>query len=827
MKKKTFKRLTLISLIFIIIAGSAVIYLNKFFLPTKIKSLIIQAMEKETQKKITLESVQFNIFKGLVLKNLNIYDGQKILISLKEASCAFFILPIFTEKKVVIPSLKLKEPTIFLERKADNTLNLMELLPKKKAQPKKPKFSILISYIKVTGARLDFQDDTLSPAFTKSIYGLDLDILFSLPASIKFNFKSKIQAEPVIAIDANGKFQILDNELTAKIAIKDLPPGEFSAYYRNLGVSFKKGKVDAAINLNLKNNLLNADILADNKAVVLSKDKILTNLNSEIKANLQYNLKDKQLKYSGKANIVQADISGIENGSPDIKDIKGEIEFDNSGLSSDKIMANIFGFPIEAKINLSDFNKPHIALNAVSELNLKNAQAVILEKLKFPLPLEISGKGRLSLVLKAELPIQKIPQINGLLDISSATVKIDKIASPFKDISGLLNFTADGLSWTNLNFSYLDTVYKTQGVLTNFNSPLINLNLTSSELFLNSDFSLKGKLIEISKLEGKYLNSNLFLKGNINIADARAIRLDVNAELAVNLEDLNKLPVKFKNRIEQIKPSGLVKARLNLNADINNLKFSNLRAEVSGSSLSAYGLKSEQFLLNYNQSDGLADIALMRLSLYDGTLEASAKINLDTEDMPFWVEAKVNDIKIEKLIMDTPAKTQDLAGTIQGIAKLNGFLTDLSRLSGAGKILIKDGKLWELNLLKGLGKLLFTKDFTDIIFNEGYCEFFIKDKFIFSENLKLKSALVNLEGSGKIGFDSSLDASINVQMGDELAPETGTIKDITTAFIGQAGRFAVIKLSGTLQKPEYKFKPAVVDVIKGLKDTILENIFGR
>jgi len=89
------------------------------------------------------------------------------------------------------------------------------------------------------------------------------------------------------------------------------------------------------------------------------------------------------------------------------------------------------------------------------------------------------------------------------------------------------------------------------------------------------------------------------------------------------------------------------------------------------------------------------------------------------------------------------------------------------------------------------------------------------------------SPLVSLEGKGKIGFDGSLSAAINVQLNEETMPETGTFKDFTTALMGIPGRFAVIDISGSLQKPEFKFKTAMLEVIKGITGSVIENIFGQ
>jgi len=100
MKKGTLKKISIILLFLLILISGGIIYLNKVVLPVKIKALIIEAVEKQTGKRASLESVRFNLFKGLVLSGLNLYDGQKKLIGTKEASCSFLILPILKEKKI-------------------------------------------------------------------------------------------------------------------------------------------------------------------------------------------------------------------------------------------------------------------------------------------------------------------------------------------------------------------------------------------------------------------------------------------------------------------------------------------------------------------------------------------------------------------------------------------------------------------------------------------------------------------------------------------------------------------------------------------------------
>ena len=87
------KKTILIILVCLIILSSAgIIYLNNVVLPSTAKSFIIKAIEDSTQKKASLSSVKINIFKGIVLRDLIIYDQEEELINIKEASCIFLVL---------------------------------------------------------------------------------------------------------------------------------------------------------------------------------------------------------------------------------------------------------------------------------------------------------------------------------------------------------------------------------------------------------------------------------------------------------------------------------------------------------------------------------------------------------------------------------------------------------------------------------------------------------------------------------------------------------------------------------------------------------------
>ncbi|MDI6605788.1 MAG: DUF748 domain-containing protein, partial [Candidatus Omnitrophota bacterium] len=624
--------------------------------------------------------------------------------------------------------------------------------------------------------------NSLEQPFSKEIEGLNLNLYLSLPDKIRFNLNGKVSADPTTKLKAQGAYSIADKEFQAKVYLQDLKPQDFLAYYRNAAVTVSGGRIDSSI-------------------------------------ELKYNLKDKKLIYSGKATAINLSLKGI-NFVGEINEINAEAAFDNSGILAQNFNARVLGLPVRASFNLADFTNPLINAQVVSDLSLAVLQGILKEKFKFYLPAEIQGDARLYLALQGALRSTETPRFSGYLDISQATLKPEKSENPFQNVNGRIEFSEKGVSWPALDFEYQGIAYRGSGTLADFKAPQVKFSLSSKELSLESAFAVSNKAIKLSRFSGRYFHSQISLSGEIDIAKPPDFYAGLEGSIDIDLRDSGEFLRKFKGEIEKINPGGVVHAKLGLNGNLNDFKSCAVSAQFNSDSISLYGLKSQEFFLAYNQLNGLAGITAMRLSLYSGILKANAQMRLSSEDnFPYRINAVLENLRIEKLKADTPFKDKDIAGTLSAQAALSGELKDISKLNGSGEIFITDGKLWQLNLFKGLGGLIFVKDFANIIFQEGHCGFVVGDKQIFTDNLKLSSNIAELNGSLKLGFDNSINALLNVRILDEQIPLTGTFRDIATAIVGQGGKFGTIEIRGTLVKPEYKFKVSVVDIIKGIKDT--------
>jgi hypothetical protein len=622
-----------------------------------------------------------------------------------------------------------------------------------------------------------------------------------LPASVKFKLSAIVPAAQSIKIRASGEFKIPQQELSVKLNILNFPPDELSAYYQESGLKITTGLINALADLKIKGNLLYADLQAQGSNLNILKDNTGVKVNPGLRAVLEYDLSAKTLKYSGSCQVSDAEISGVDAVGK-ISAVNASITFNNSGLKTEDLRATVLGLPFKGKATLDNFSDPYIDVKVVSGLSLASLQELLKDKFKFEFPGTVDGKGNLYFEAKGGLFGAGNLEAGGYIEFINAGLNLKNINYPIQGINGKISFAKDKLN----------------------PALLIGVDLKSSEISLISSLNFDNKLVNILKCSGTYLNSEFSASGNIDTADNSGAQVDLAGELLIDLKDLKAPLNKFKEQLDKANPEGSLNAKFKLFGKANDLAGWIINAEVAGDSVSLYGLKGQDLFINFIQDAGIASISSMRLSLYGGSLSAFFRTNLKSGNYPYLFNANLEDVKIEELKLDTPAKAKDISGIIQGDVKASGFLGDLAGSQGSGKVAITKGKLWELDLFKGMGKLLFSQDLANITFNEGSCEFNIQDKSIFSDKLELKSNMVNVSGPVKIGFDGSISARFDVNILNEFVPLTGTFKDVATAIIGQSGKFAVIKISGTLKEPKYKFQAAVTDIIKSLADTFLKKI---
>ena len=273
--------------------------------------------------------------------------------------------------------------------------------------------------------------------------------------------------------------------------------------------------------------------------------------------------------------------------------------------------------------------------------------------------------------------------------------------------------------------------------------------------------------------------------------------------------------------LKKIKPDGILNIKGTLNGRVKDYKNWNLSLKAASDTFSVYNLKFNDLSFGLEQKDGLININRFIASAYSGTVNLDLVSDLKPDVPTYLLKFNSSGIDLAKLKLDTGLKDKDITGLLNLSADLNGNFKDAASLKGNGLVSVKDGKLWQFNLFKGLGELFLLPDYEKIMFKEALGEFNIGDKSVSTESLKLTGDQLNLNCKGKLGFDGALDFTIYTETNKNLIRDSADIRKFTTAILGGLSNALTVKVSGTIQKPKYKIVSVAVDVIKNIKDFFL------
>lgn len=394
-------------------------------------------------------------------------------------------------------------------------------------------------------------------------------------------------------------------------------------------------------------------------------------------------------------------------------------------------------------------------------------------------------------------------QVKGITDARG--VKTQVLDAPL-DIKGNINLSENNLNWENFVITYKQAKFNSSGNIIDFKQPKIDFNVGAKDFTSNTSLAIQDKIIKINSCAGKYLNSEFSINGNIDMRDNANPLINLGLELGLSLKDISA------------KLDGKCKIKGNISgAIIKDTRDLNAALEFSAPALSISDFKLENLYFTLLQKNKLISINDLTAKLYSGELNLQLAADIGKELPTYTAKINLLNVDLAKLKMDTKFKDKDISGLLNMKSDIRQDLKDLNTLQGEGFISIKDGKLWEWDLLKGVGELLFMPIYQKIIFRDARVNFNIQNKTISIVDSSLESEKLDLSAEGKIGFDGSLDLALHTELNEDLIKESPDLRKFTSFILGN---LITVKITGTLQKPEYKVVPPAKEIINQLKDLL-------
>ncbi len=451
--------------------------------------------------------------------------------------------------------------------------------------------------------------------------------------------------------------------------------------------------------------------------------------------------------------------------------------------------------------------------------------------ISFPNQLTFLGNPQFDLTLtrNSQMDAGKIDH-KAMISFDNDTLQGIPKVGEIKNIKGQLNFSEDNAASQNLTLTVAETDLSLSGKVQNFNAPHVQATVTAKDFNVSVDGTYNAKIINLTQLQGQYHDSTFDLKGNIDLKEGSP-DIDLNGIMGLSLSDLTLIPG-VKDALKPIFPIGIINFTGHYKLAALDWKKISLNAKATAAQISLYGFAFTDLSADLKTLSDNSQTLKLNSVILGGKLSLETTLDLAETNIPSQVSinlAGVNLAKISETLPDLKDKT--LAGFLSATTKFSGPLLDNKNLEGDGTIAIIDGKLLELEMFKGIWKILFSNllvsDYRKIVFTQGKASFTIAKGRIATKDLIIKSIPADISARGSAGFDYSLNFDIVAKVRDAPLVSASALQAVPTTIFSQVVKNVIgIKLKGTVTKPQIQYRVLPIQVLEKTTGSVFQGIQG-
>lgn len=828
-------------------------YLLNFFLPQKIMSAVEKFSRESLDNRIAVGRINVGIIRGVSLNEVSLYkkEAKVPYIKIKKIRAIPDYPALISTKKLVI-SLRANGAQFILKRAGNGEFVLPEFKPQpkpsaikegpampqaaagKKSLPQEPLF--LVSNISVKKLTLNVEDDIAG--FTKKFP--DISIRANLKRFPQIDFIAGWQDK----ISLTGIYRADTNSVGAACKLQKIMLADFNSYFKQF--SFKGGSIDTAqFTLEVKDNyLIKGNVKLKN--VLLSyplnklgaKNEGYTELKGDFDLGAELKIANpviedisndtgRNFSYRIDGSLTQGQIHNLLPIS-DLQHINANFSLDNDKFELSHLAAD---FPLAGQAHANQKIQTAIHLKVKGEISLNDSQFYCEVTTSSGLRQFIDAAKAIKQFNfkyeeKGDISLKAIAKGNLNQRTLDYYVEYHVLGARFKEasdinLSGFLK--TDKLNLEECSFVYKNMPIKLRGQLENFADPLLTLNLDSDRINLALKAKYAKDIIAIEALTLKVADSKIAAQGTITNGAEKYGKLRGLAQ--IDLKDIKMVMdlfnLKYPTFLEKASPQGMLEAKFIVEGQ-DDIRKVQLKLAGLSDKIKIYGLTAEQMQIELYRDKNELIISPLIAGVCDGTL--TLRLKIDSLNNKTVLNVIANDLDLSELRKEMSLKDKNLSGLLSlDINLQNDGLSQWNKMAGNGKVVIKEGNIWEINFLKGLGQFLFIPEFESIVFEEGYSDLLFKGENVIFENTELKSPKMTLRGQGRISLKGDLDFILVSEFNPNLISSSESLNKIITGILSQ--NTLAIELGGTLQKPTYKIKPVAFsnfEAIKGLLEGILK-----
>ncbi len=211
----------------------------------------------------------------------------------------------------------------------------------------------------------------------------------------------------------------------------------------------------------------------------------------------------------------------------------------------------------------------------------------------------------------------------------------------------------------------------------------------------------------------------------------------------------------------------------------------------------------------------------------EGNIAGHFTIEPQTEDSPFTVSVRFNEVNADKIIVEAGGLPGTVTGKLEGRLDASGKTADPDALSGTGEIILRDGQVRQYALLVALGQLLQIQELQQLRLDQANVKYHINPGVVTIEELIFRSENIRLSATGTVSFDGQLQLESQLAVNEKMRSQL--FKAIRGNFkpIDEPGYTAVnFQVSGTVGRPKTNLMDKLIG--RDLKDlsSVLTDFLG-
>lgn len=369
------------------------------------------------------------------------------------------------------------------------------------------------------------------------------------------------------------------------------------------------------------------------------------------------------------------------------------------------------------KINKLNFALDHFAPGEWSSLSFD----VVVQKDT----LNLSAQGKTQLLINKEMDNAEVKSLaftsqveDGLLKIDSASLNIDQVilGKPSNIdfvVTGSnadLKFDNEGSVTITADKDFAKILLQNLTISSQLTSPDLPKGSVKTKLSATGAYTATTQLAELTNFNLTINDTSLSGTGSFKAGDIPVVRVDLtskNIDLdqllaleTVNKQDKASTPTEHKGQSK-------VSVLSDVEPDLSALKTIDFKANVDIAKFKANNIHITDIISTMVIKGGIAEMINFSAQLYEGKINASARVNAKTTPASYTIKKNLNGVQALPLLKDLTDKKL-LSGTMNLMVNLSGTGLSQKKLRSGitGSIVadVLDGAIWGVNIPKMVRK---------------------------------------------------------------------------------------------------------------------------